>query len=103
MPRRNARRNGNVFRDGKIHIQLEMCSTCVFRSGNLMSLQPGALREIIDRNLEQDVPLVCHQTLEYHPKGGLESVCRGFFERYPTTPIELAEQMGLIEWTSPES
>lgn len=91
-------RKGNVYRDGKVHIRLEMCDSCVFRPGNLMSLRSGGLKAIIDGNLELDVPLVCHQTLDIHPDGGNEAVCRGFFERYPTTPMELAERWGLIEW-----
>lgn len=96
------RRRGNVFRDGKVHVQLEMCGSCVFRPGNQMHLRSGALRQIVDGNLALDTPLICHQTLAIHPDGGNEAVCRGFFERYPTTPMKLAETMGLIEWVTVE-
>ena len=34
----------NAYRDGKVHVQSEECSTGVFRKGNLMHLQPGRLR-----------------------------------------------------------
>ena len=31
----------NVFNDGKVHVQAAKCSTCIYRPGNLMHLDPG--------------------------------------------------------------
>lgn len=55
-----------------------MCSTCIFRPGNLMDLHPGRVRQLIDEACDDDGAIVCHQTLE-EPLG---AVCRGFFDRF---------------------
>jgi hypothetical protein len=85
----------NTYRDGRIHVQAEMCSTCIFRPGNLMQLRSGRVREMVDEARGHESAIVCHQTLD-----GDNAVCRGFFERYPTTPLQIAERIGLIEWAS---
>jgi hypothetical protein len=77
-----------------VHVQAELCSTCIFRSGNLMELRSGRVRQMVDEAREQDSAIVCHQTLD-----GDNSVCRGFFERWPTTPLQLAERLGMVRWT----
>jgi hypothetical protein len=43
--------------------------------------------------------IVCHATLY----GGADhhAACRGFFDRYPTRPLQLAERLGLIELDPP--
>ena len=84
----------NAFRDGRVHVQGELCSTCIFRPGNLMDLRPGRVRQMRDEARENDAAIVCHQTLD-----GDNAVCRGFFDRWPTTPLQLAERLGLITWT----
>jgi len=85
----------NVYRDGRVHVQAEMCSTCIFRPGNLMSLKPGRVRGMVDEAREHESAIVCHQTL--YP--GPNAVCRGFFERWPTAPLQIAERLGLVTWT----
>lgn len=85
------------FRDGLVHVLAEQCSTCIFRPGNLMNLSEGRLKDIVAGNLKADSGLVCHKTLTgmpMHDNG--EALCRGFFDRYDTTPIRLAKQTGLI-------
>jgi hypothetical protein len=84
----------NVYREGRVHVQAQMCSTCIFRPGNLMELHAGRVRSMVDEAREHDSAIVCHQTLS-----GDSSVCRGFFERWPTTPLQLAERLGLVTWT----
>jgi hypothetical protein len=83
----------NVYRDGRVHVQASMCSTCVFRPGNLMALRAGRVRSMVDEAREHDSAIICHQTLD-----GDGAVCRGFFERWPTTPLQLAERLGMIAW-----
>jgi hypothetical protein len=58
----------------------EMCSTCVFRPGNQMRLQPGRLKEIVDSNLETGTLLICHKTT--YNQAPEEIACRGFFDRF---------------------
>lgn len=84
----------NVYRDGHVHVQAELCSTCIFRPGNLMQLRSGRVRGMVDEARENDSAIVCHQTLD-----GDSSVCRGFFDRFPTQPLQLAERLGMVTWT----
>jgi hypothetical protein len=69
--------------DGKLRVLSDQCSTCVFRPGNPMHLNPGRLRDLVQQNLAADAALVCHQTLTYgdHPEFG-PALCRGFFDAY---------------------
>jgi hypothetical protein len=50
---------------------------------------------MVDEARGHESAIVCHQTLD-----GDNAVCRGFFERYPTTPLQIAERTGLIRWAS---
>ena len=65
------------WRDDELHVMSARCGTCVFRPGNLMHLEPGRVRELVDDNLDADAALVCHKTLPYgdHPEVG-EAICR---------------------------
>lgn len=69
--------------DGKLRVLSEQCTSCVFRPGNLMHLNPGRLQDLVRQNLAADAALVCHQTLTYgdHPEFGA-ALCRGFFDSY---------------------
>lgn len=92
----------NTYRNGKVHVLSEMCETCVFRPGNLMDLSPGRLAGMVKEATENGAAITCHSTLPYHPKGGDEqAVCRGFFDRHPTQPLQIAERLDLIEWVAP--
>lgn len=89
----------NVYRDGKVHVLTEMCPTCVFRPGNLMDLDPGRLAGMVREAVEAQSCIPCHTTLPYHPKGSnRQAVCRGFFDRHATQPLQIAERMDLIEY-----
>jgi hypothetical protein len=70
------------------------CATCVFRSGNLMHLQPGRLRDMVDTSIAQDGAIVCHKTLDGH-----RAVCRGFWDRHhrDTLLCRLGSLLGLLE------
>lgn len=84
------------FRDERVHVLREQCSTCIFRPGNLMHLNPGRLRDLVEANHEREAALTCHKTL-----AGEEAICKGFFDKTPTWPLRLAESMGVIEWVDP--
>lgn len=72
----------------------EECSTCVFRPGNLMSLQPGRLRGMIRDSLRNDSFIPCHKTLD-----GERAVCRGFYDRHSHASLgcRLGAFVGIIE------
>lgn len=81
------------YRDGRVHVQAEMCATCIFRPGNLMHLQRGRVREMVDKAKAGGTAIVCHDTY-----GGEQAVCRGFFDRHATAPLQVAERLDAIEW-----
>lgn len=85
---------GRPFRDGRVHVLAEQCSTCVFRPGNLMSLEPGRLRDLVASNVEADSALTCHATL--YRDDVPEAICRGFYDRHPTLPLRLAAALDLL-------
>ena len=85
------------FRDGKVHVCREMCKTCVFRPGNLMDLVPGRLEQMIEGAVRNESSIICHATLT-----GDRAVCRGFFDRHKTQPLQLAERLGYLQEINPE-
>ena len=68
--------DGPLTREG-LRVCTEMCSTCVFRPGNQMQLNPGRLRGMVDESLANDSFIPCHKTLD-----GERAVCRGFYDRH---------------------
>ena len=91
-----ARRGKPPYHDGKVHVQREMCDTCVGHPGNRMKLVPGRLRDVVKDNVEADGALTCHQTT--YGQADQEAVCRWFFDRYKTTPLQIAERIGIISF-----
>lgn len=93
-----ARRNN--YRDGKVYVMAEMCATCVFRPGNLMDLQPGRLRYMVKKSLDDDAAITCHKTIDTDNN----AVCRGFFDRHQrdVTPLRLAAHCGALAFQEPE-
>lgn len=85
---------GNSYRDGRVHVCREMCPTCIFRPGNLMQLRSGRVRGMVEEARANESAIVCHSTL--HQSGVDNAVCRGFFDRYPTQPLQIAERLGLV-------
>jgi hypothetical protein len=89
--------NGNVTRNGRVHVCREMCSTCIFRQGNPMWLERGRLKTMVDAAIADDAAIVCHQTIT----GEHDAVCRGFYDRYETTPLRLAKHLDVVEEVDP--
>ncbi|XVV10911.1 hypothetical protein ACQP2X_39650 [Actinoplanes sp. CA-131856] len=82
-----------------------MCDTCVFRPGNLMRLQQGRLRDLVEQARAAESFIVCHSTL---PSGAVEGVkpaiCRGFADRYSTQALQVIERLfGFTEVEPPPS
>lgn len=84
----------NAYRDGKVHVTEAMCSTCVFRPGNLMRLEPGRLAGMVTDAKAADTAIICHSTL--YRQGVDSAVCRGFFDRHSTLPLRLAQVFGVL-------
>ncbi len=86
MPERNA------FDGRRVHVLAENCPTCIFRPGNLMHLAPGRVKRMITEAVLTDSAIICHSTLNLDQ----QAVCRGFFDSYRTTPLLMADRLGLI-------
>lgn len=83
----------NVWREGALHVQAEKCATCIFRPGNLMSLEKGRVEGMVAEAVQIAGVIPCHDTL-----GGLENICRGFWDvhRNRVGLLQVAERMGLV-------
>lgn len=68
----------NVYANGRVHVLEDRCSTCIFRPGNLMHLDSGRLRELVQSTVDggDGSTIVCHQTLD----ADQNAVCRGWLE-----------------------
>jgi hypothetical protein len=54
----------NVYRDGRVHLCRQLCDTCIFRSGNLMHLEPGRIGQMVLDAQRDESAIVCHETLD---------------------------------------
>ncbi len=86
--------SNQVYRNGKIHVCRKMCSTCIFRPGNLMQLSEGRVEDMVARSTKNNSCIPCHQTLD-----GKQSVCAGFFNKHKTPSLQLGERMGVVVFT----
>lgn len=86
-----------VYHSDRVHVMSEMCSTCVFRPGNLMHLNPGRLKDMVDTSIEDGAGITCHKTI--HGGHTQEAVCRGFLDKYAqrVPAFRLAAAMNMIE------
>lgn len=66
-----------------LRVLTEKCSTCIFRPGNPMHLEPGRVRDMVDESLSGGGYITCHATLTYgaNPDFG-PAVCRGFYDAH---------------------
>lgn len=92
----------NVYRDGKVHVMAEKCATCIFRPGNLMSLNDGRVRDMVAEtvsNVGSNIP--CHKTI--YGQREQEAVCRGWYDGYADRDFlfRLAKRMDIIEEVAP--
>lgn len=83
------------FRNGKVHVLDDKCSTCIFRPGNLMRLAPGRVKGMVEGALEAQSCIPCHSTLVT----GSPAICRGFWDSYAgqVLPLMLAKAMEIVE------
>jgi hypothetical protein len=59
-----------------------------------MHLMPGRVSEMVSEARTNDSAIVCHATLD-DPE---QAVCRGFFDKHPTQPLQIAERLDMIQW-----
>lgn len=89
----------NVFNDGVVHVQAEKCSTCIYRPGNLMHLEPGRKESMQAGAIRDGGVIPCHQTILGARKQ--QSVCRGFFDVAKHEGLlAVAERLDIVVFTS---
>lgn len=81
-----------------LRVMAEQCSTCIFRPGNLMYLQPGRVRGMVEEVVRDDSYTTCHQTLsgEIPP-----TLCKGMTDRHPGYLVRVAQRAGFIHAVQP--
>jgi hypothetical protein len=86
------------WRDGRVWVLSDKCSTCIFRPHNLMQLAPGRVAGMIEACLREDTVIPCHQTLD-----GPRSICRGFYDTYgpEINAIRFARALDFIAYDDP--
>lgn len=85
----------DAFRNGTVHVCERKCSTCIYRPGNLMHLQPGRVESMEADALEAGSAIICHKTLD-----GPNAVCRGFFDvnKNNVAALQIAERLNYITY-----
>lgn len=85
-----------TFVHGKVWVRRRMCSTCIFRPGNLMSLEEGRVEQMVTDATQNNSCIPCHTHL--HQGGEVEPVCAGFFTKHKTQTLQVAERLGVVEY-----
>ena len=85
-----------TFVNGKVYIRKRRCDTCIFRPGNLMRLEEGRRDQMVADAVRDESCIPCHDHL--YQDEDVEPVCRGFYDAHATTPILVAEAIGIVEW-----
>lgn len=70
---------------GTVRLCENLCTTCIFHPGNLMSLEPGRVKEMLHDALASEGHIVCHKTLGTDEP----AICAGF-TRHPDAGRSLA-------------
>lgn len=61
-----------------------------------MQLRDGCRDQLVSDATEAQGCIPCHETLR-----GPQAVCRGFFDRHATAPLQIADRLGLLKFTDP--
>jgi hypothetical protein len=95
---------------GTVRLCDRLCTTCVFRPGNLMHLAPGRLKGMLGDAIADEGHITCHSTLgtdepaicagfAEHPEGSARSLALRFI-RAGVLKIKLITPPSLKEWFS---
>jgi hypothetical protein len=76
-----------------------MCSTCIFRPGNLMHLEEGRVQSMVAGADENGSCIPCHRHLYNDEK--IQPVCRGYWDHGNSVTLRLAAAMEIVEWHGP--
>lgn len=90
-----------VAREDGVHVLSERCATCIFKPGNLMSLEPRRVRGMVDEAVANDSCIPCHSTI--YDENIEPAICRGFWDahRHRSWPLRLAEMTEKVVYDDP--
>lgn len=77
--------------ESKLRLMAAMCSTCIFRPGNLMDLERGRVRGMLAEVRRNDSYVPCHKTLG---TGRPSAVCKGSSEAHMGQLERIAYRLG---------
>jgi hypothetical protein len=94
-----------VYRDGKLHVMSDKCSSCIFRSvndGRIRGLRAGRVGEMVTEARANESVIPCHQTI--HMDDEKPAVCRGYYDnsRKLVIALRLAVALDIIKFVDPE-
>ena len=89
-----------TYRDGKVHVAREKCSTCIFRPKE-RPVEGARVAEMIRETMsEPGGNIVCHHTLyDMDGKDDREhAICRGWYDRFADRDpiLRMAQAEGII-------
>lgn len=82
---------------GKLRIMAEKCSTCIFRPGNVMRLEPGRVKGMLVDVRANDSFVTCHKTLG---TGGPGAICAGSSEAHMGQVERIARRFGSVAFVT---
>lgn len=88
-----------VAREDGVHVLAERCPTCIFHPGNLMDLERGRVRGMVEECVRIGGTIPCHSTIR-RGDGVKPAICRGFYDSKWGQRIQLlvlATVMGVIK------
>jgi hypothetical protein len=96
------RSSAPVFVDNKVRVLDGKCTTCIFRPGNLMHLEPGVVKALVEGAVNDPTGgghIACHDTLDLPAA----AICRGFWDAHADkiALLQLAQRMGVVEYVPP--
>ncbi len=94
-----------------MNVLAAQCPTCIFRPGNPMFLEEGALARMVAACRRHDVHIPCHERMtqpETEPEAGPDGlvpinmddpVCRGFYDAYPGVGqvLRISARLGMLK------
>jgi hypothetical protein len=85
----------NVVDPDGVRVCADKCDTCIFRPGNLMYLNPGRVKGMVQECLAGQGHIPCHKTLDED----VQAICRGFWDAYRNEIdlLRLAERIGFVK------
>ena len=78
-----------------VWVQARKCDTCIFRPGNLMFLEEGRVKQMVEEAVAEEGHITCHDTLLYgQSQRQRPAICRGYFDHPQGNERSLALRLG---------